>query len=166
MVSRLFRHLFMPPWLLGKHFPRSLLGEIEAAIRDSETRHSGEIRFAVETALPLGALWKGMRGRDAAIEAFANLRVWDTENNSGVLIYLLLADHDLEIVADRGIAEKVDQAEWDDIARHMEQHYRTGDFREGSLEGIRRVTELLARHFPPGTHNPDELSNQPVLLKR
>ena len=94
------------------------------------------------------------------------MRVWDTQDNSGVLIYLLLADHDIEIVADRGIAARVDQTEWDNIAKLMEQHYREGDFRKGTFEGIRRVTELLARHFPSGTDNPNELSNKPVLLKR
>lgn len=164
MVSRLLKHLFMPPWRLRKHFSAALLDEIEAAIRASEILHSGEIRFAVETALPPGAVMKGISARQAAIETFGNLRVWDTEANSGVLIYLLLADHDLEIVADRGINARVEQAEWDDIAQHMEQHYRAGNFREGTLEGIRRVTELLARHFPPGAENPDELSNKPVIL--
>ena len=164
MVSRLLKHLFMPHWLLHKRFPASLLAEIEAAIRESEKQHSGEIRFAIEPALPLSLFRKGMSARQAAVAAFSNLRLWDTENNSGVLIYLLLADHDLEIVADRGIAAKVEQAEWDDIAHRMEQHYRVGDFRAGSLEGIQRVTELLARHFPPGRFNPDELSNKPVIL--
>ena len=166
MVSRLLKHLFMPPWLLRKHFPHSLLREIEVAIRESEKLHSGEIRFAVETALPLATLRKVKTGRQAAIEAFGHLRVWDTEHNSGVLIYLLLADHDLEIVADRGIAARVAQAEWDDIAKHMEQHYRTGDFRAGTLEGIRSVTELLASHFPPGERNPNELPDRPAILKR
>jgi uncharacterized membrane protein len=164
MVSRLLKHLFMPSWRLWKYFPPALLGEIETAIRESETRHHGEIRFAVETALPLAALWRGVTARQAAVEVFGSLRVWDTENNSGVLIYLLLADHDLEIVADRGITARVDQAEWDDIAKHMEQHYRAGNFREGTFEGIRRVTDLLARHFPPGERNLDELSNKPIIL--
>jgi uncharacterized membrane protein len=166
MVSRFIKHLFMPPWRLHKNFPASLLGEIEAAVRESEKRHRGEIRFAVEGVLPLSAMLKRVSAREAAIVAFGHLRVWDTEDNSGVLIYLLLAENDLEIVADRGIAGKVDQAEWDDIAKGMEQHYRAGNFREGSLEGIRRVTELLARHFPPGERNPNELSDKPVLLKR
>jgi uncharacterized membrane protein len=166
MVSRLLKHLFMPSWLMWKTFPPALLAEIESAIRESETSHRGEIRFAVETSLPLSAIWRGVKGRQAAVGAFADLRVWDTEDNSGVLIYLLLADHDLEIVADRGIAARVDQTEWDNIAKLMEQHYRAGDFRTGTFEGIRRVTELLARHFPPGTDNPNELSNKPVLLKR
>lgn len=166
MVSRMLKHLFMPSWLLWRYFPPALLAEIESAIRESETSHTGEIRFAVETSLPLSALWRGVSGRQAAMGAFSDLRVWDTENNSGVLIYLLLADHDIEIVADRGITAKVDQTEWDNIARLMERHYRAGDFRQGTFEGIRRVSELLARHFPPGETNPNELSNKPVLLKR
>jgi uncharacterized membrane protein len=166
MVSRLLRHLFTLPFLLHRRFPASLLSEIETAIRDSEKHHNGEIRFAIETALPLSALLRNVSARQAAIEAFSDLRVWDTQENSGVLIYLLLADHDLEIVADRGMAEKVGQSQWDDIAHAMEQHYRAGQFREGSLEGIRRVTELLSTHFPPGERNPDELSNKPVIIKR
>lgn len=166
MVSRMLRHLFMPSWLMWKYFPPAMLAEIETAIRESEIRHHGEIRFAVETSLPFSAIWRGVKGRQAALEAFGNLRVWDTENNSGVLIYLLLADHDIEIVADRGIAARVDQTEWDNIAKLMERHYRAGDFRTGTFEGIRRVTELLARHFPTGPENPDELSNKPVLLRR
>lgn len=166
MVGRMLKHLFMPAWRMWKHFPPAMLAEIETAIRESEIRHDGEIRFAVETALPLSAIWRGASARQAALEAFGNLRVWDTKNNSGVLIYLLLADHDLEIVADRGITARVDQTEWDNIAKLMEQHYRAGDFRQGTFEGIRRVTELLARHFPPGPENPDELSNKPALLKR
>lgn len=166
MVGRLLKHLFMPSLMLWKYFPPALLAEIKSAIRESETQHYGEIRFAVETALPLSALWKGISGRAAAIRAFSDLGVWDTENNSGVLIYVLLADRDLEIVADRGIAAKVDQTEWDDIARRMEQHYRAGDFRAGTFEGIRRVTELLARHFPPGERNPNELPDKPVIIKR
>ncbi len=166
MVKRLLRHLFALPWLLRRKFPAALLAEIETAIRDSEKNHSGEIRFAVETTLPLFALIKGISARQCAISAFGELGVWDTQDNSGVLIYLLLADHDLEIIADRGIAEKVGQTQWDEIAHEMEQHFRAGDFRQGVLQGIQRVTELLAAHFPPGARNPNELSDQPVILKR
>lgn len=166
MVMRWMRHLFALPFSLRRQFPSSLLSEIETAIRDSEKHHNGEIRFAIETALPFSALIRNVSARQSAIEAFSDLRVWDTRDNSGVLIYLLLVDHDLEIVADRGIAEKVGQSHWDDIAHAMEQQYRAGQFREGSLEGIRRVTELLTAHFPPGERNPDELSNKPALIKR
>lgn len=166
MVSRLLRHLFTLPFLLRRRFPALLLAEIEAAIRDSEKHHKGEIRFAIETALPPAALWRGMSARQSAIEAFSDLRVWDTQDNSGVLIYLLLAEHDLEIVADRGITERVGQGEWDEIAHAMELHFQAGRFREGSLEGIRRVTEVLSTHFPPGVRNPDELPNKPAIIKR
>lgn len=166
MVTRLLKHIFMPTWRMNRLFSSTLLQEIESAIRESENRHRGEIRFAVETALPIQAVLKQMGGREAAIEAFGNLRVWDTEDNSGVLIYLLLADRDIEIVADRGIAGKVGQHEWESIAKLMERHYRSGDFRTGTLEGIRHVTELLAQHFPSGDDNPNELSDKPVLLRR
>lgn len=166
MVARWLRHFFSLPLLLRRRFPPSLLNEIETAIRDSEKHHRGEIRFAIETALPISALWRGVSARQAAIEAFSSLRVWDTQENSGVLIYVLLADHDLEIVADRGIAEKVGQSEWGDIAHAMELRFRAGQFREGSLEGIQRVSELLTAHFPPGERNPNELSNKPVIIKR
>jgi uncharacterized membrane protein len=166
MVSRLLRHLFNLPFMFNRKFPASLLSEIETAIRDSEKHHNGEIRFAIETTLPFSALLRNLSARQAAIEAFSDLRVWDTQDNSGVLIYLLLADHDLEIVADRGIADKVGQSQWDDIAHAMEQHYRASQFREGSLEGIRRITELLATHFPPGERNPNELPDKPFIIKR
>lgn len=166
MVNRILRHLFSLPFMLQRKFPASLLSEIETAIHDSEKRHMGEIRFAIETALPFSALLRRVSARQAAIEAFSDLRVWDTQENSGVLIYLLLADHDLEIVADRGIVAKVGQSQWDEIAHAMEQQFRAGQFREGSLEGIRRVTELLAQHFPPDDRNPNELPNKPVILKR
>jgi uncharacterized membrane protein len=166
MVKRMLRHLFALPFVLRRCFPAALLAEIETAIRISEQRHSGEIRFAVETTLPVSALWQGVSARQSAIAAFSNMGVWDTQANSGVLIYLLLADHDLEIVADRGIAEKVSQAQWDEIAHIMEQHFRSGNFRQGALEGISKVTDLLAEHFPPGVRNANELSDKPVILKR
>lgn len=171
MVKRLLRHLFALPWLHRRKFPAALLAEIEIAIRESEKTHNGEIRFAIEIALPFSALIKGISARQSAIRAFSDLAVWDTEDNSGVLIYLLLADHDLEIIADRGIAEKVAQAQWDEIAQGMEQHFRAGDFRLGTLQGIQHVTELLAAHFPPtklqaGVRNANELSDKPVILKR
>lgn len=165
-LKRSLKHLFMPPWAWRRAFPRATLDRIEAAVREAETGHGGEIRFVIENSLAPALVWRGVPGRERAIELFSQLRVWDTEYNSGVLVYLLLADHDIEIVADRGIAARVDQTEWDNIAKLMEQHYREGDFRKGTFEGIRRVTELLTRHFPSGTNNPNELSNKPVLLKR
>ena len=164
--KRWLKHLFMPPRAWRRAFPQATLDAIEAAIGASETMHSGEIRFALENSLPASLVWRGMSGRERAIEMFSNLHVWDTADNSGVLIYLLLADHDIEIVADRGIAARVDAAAWEKVAQTMEAAFRQGDFERGALAGIEEVSALLASHFPPSGHNPDELANRPVILGR
>jgi len=165
-VKRWVKHLFMPPWAWRRAFPQAALDAIERAVRDSEMRHGGEIRFAIENSLAPVLVWRGMGGRERAVEMFSNLRVWDTEHNSGVLIYLLLADHDIEIVADRGIAARVDPAEWEQVAQAMEAAFRNGRFEQGALAGIARISDLLAEHFPPSGHNPDELANRPVIVTR
>jgi uncharacterized membrane protein len=162
--KRWFKHLFMPPWVWRRAFPLATLDAIEVAIRVSETTHGGEIRFAIENSLPSTLIRRGMSGRERAIEIFSNLRVWDTEHNSGVLIYLLLADHDIEIVADRGIAARVDPSAWETVAQAMEAAFRQGEFERGALAGIEQISALLAAHFPPAGHNPDELSNRPVIV--
>jgi uncharacterized membrane protein len=137
---------------------------IEHAIRESERRHRGQIRFAVEAALDTGRLLRGLSARDRAIEVFARLRVWDTEHNNGVLIYLLLADRDVEIVADRGIDAQVGQAGWERICRELEAAFRAGRFEEGAVTAIRAVGAQLTRHYPgPGTR-PNELPDSPVVL--
>jgi uncharacterized membrane protein len=163
-MGRWFRHLFMPPWAWRRAFPQATLDAIEAAIRESETRHGGEIRFAIENSLPASWVWRGMTGRKRAIEVFSFLRVWDTEHNSGVLVYLLVADRDIEIIADRGIAARVDASAWDGVARSMEAAFRQGEFANGVLEGIRQISTLLAVHFPPCKRNPDELPDRPVVV--
>jgi uncharacterized membrane protein len=160
------RHLFMPPWAWRRAFPQATLDAIEVAVRESETRHGGEIRFAIENSLPGALAWRGMSGRERAIEVFSTLRVWDTEHNSGVLIYLLLADRDIEIVADRGIAARVEAGVWEQVAQTMEAAFRSGRFEQGALAGIARISDLLAEHFPPTGHNPDELTNRPVIVRR
>jgi uncharacterized membrane protein len=162
--SRLFRHLFATRAGARRRFTPAALAEIEAAVHDVESRHSGEIRFVVEAALDIDELTGGITPRERAIEVFSHLRVWDTEANNGVLIYVLLADRDVEILADRGLAARVPQDEWETICREIEAHYREGRFAQGSVAGIRSVGRLLERHFPG--HGPDanELPNQPVLL--
>ncbi|MFZ3042641.1 MAG: TPM domain-containing protein [Thiobacillus sp.] len=164
--KRWLKHMFMPPRAWRRAFPQATLDAIEAAIRAGETAHGGEVRFAIENSLPGILAWRGMSGRERAIEVFSNLRVWDTEHNGGVLIYLLLADHDIEIVADRGIAAQVDPAAWEAVAQTMEAAFRQGEFERGALEGIQQISVLLAAHFPPSGHNPDELANRPVILGR
>ena len=163
---RWFKHVFMFPWAWRRAFPQVTLDAIETAIRASEATHGGEIRFVIENSLPGILVWRGMSGRERAIEMFSNLRVWDTEHNSGVLVYLLLADHDIEIVADRGIAARVDASAWEAVAQAMETAFRQGEFERGALDGIQRISALLAAYFPPAGPNPDELANRPVIVRR
>ena len=163
-MIRLFRHLLTPPWRVRLAFPPRTLRAIEAAIRECEKTHAGEIRFAVESDLHLFALWRGRSARERALDVFSQLRVWDTERNNGVLIYLLLADHDVEIVADRGVHARVGAEGWEKICRDMETSFRGGRFEEGVLTGIRAVGAHLARHYPaPGTGR-NELDDRPVVL--
>lgn len=163
-MTRILRHLFMPPWLVRRYFPRAALAGIERAISASESMHGGEIRFAVEASLDLLPLLHGQQARERALEVFSRLRVWDTEHNSGVLVYLLLADRTVEIIADRGIAAKVGDEAWERICRLMEAAFRQGRYEEGALAGIREVTSLLVAHYPAATRNPNELPDQPVVL--
>jgi uncharacterized membrane protein len=126
--------------------------------------HAGEIRFTVESALPLIPLLRGQTARARALEVFSHLRVWDTEHNNGVLIYLLLADHDVEIVADRGVHARVGGEGWEKICREMEALFRAGDFEAGVLGGIRAVSVHLVKHYPVQGKNRNELDDKPVVL--
>lgn len=152
------------PLRLKRAFPASSLGKIEAAITAAETQHSGELRFAVEAALDFGPLFAAVSARERALEVFSSLRVWDTEQNNGILIYLLLADRDVEIVADRGYNGRVDATVWQDICAEMEQAFSKGEFEAGVLAGLSRVSTEIAQHFPPQQHDKDELANRPVFL--
>lgn len=163
-LERIARHLLVPHWVALRPFPASVLGRIESAIGSSEAKHDGELRFAIEGGLHLASLWRGQSPRRRAIELFAQLRVWDTEHNSGVLIYVQLVDRTIEIVADRGINAKVDQASWDGICGRMEAAFRQRQFEQGSLAAIDEVTALLSLHFPPAGANPNELPDKPVVL--
>jgi uncharacterized membrane protein len=137
---------------------------IEEAIRAGESAHRGQIRFAVEAALDIAPLLRDQSARDRAIDVFSLLRVWDTEHDNGVLIYLLLADRDVEIVADRGIASRVPSEEWDRICGEMERAFRDGRFEQGALEGIRAVSLHLVRHYPGQGQRLNELPDSPVVL--
>lgn len=163
-ATRIVKHLFAPDWIVRRAFSGDALRRIEAAIKQSEASHRGELRIAVEATLDLIPLLRGITPRRRALELFSQLRVWDTEENSGVLIYLQLVDRRIEIVADRGIGAKVRQEVWDAICRRMEGAFRARRFEAGALEAIREVTGLLARHFPARGANPDELPDKPVVL--
>jgi uncharacterized membrane protein len=163
-LQRMARHLLLPDWTVRRAFSSAMLDRIEAAIRESEKFHNGELRFAAEAGLDLVPLLRGLTPRQRAVDVFSQLRVWDTVHNSGVLIYVQLVDRHIEIVADRGINARVQQSEWDAICRRMELAFRAGEFEAGVMEGIREITALLARYFPPGDLNPDELPDRPVVL--
>jgi uncharacterized membrane protein len=167
-IGRLIRHAAATHWRTRMLFPARSLDAIEQAIGRAEQTHAGEIRFAIETALtPLHVL-NGMAPRARALEVFASLRVWDTELNNGVLIYVQLADRAVEIVADRGFRGRVNPAEWEAVCRLMEEHFRAGRFETGSIAGVDAIGNLLARHFPPNaeraapSHN--QLPDRPTLL--
>ena len=164
MIKRLFAHLFTGN--ARARFPAADMQRIADAIALGETCHSGEICFAVEGALPATAILRGVQARDRAHDAFGRLRVWDTAANNGVLVYLLLADHRIEIVADRGLRPFVSAEQWRGVCELMEGRLRAGEHADGVVAGIEAVGDLLAEHFPqePGTRDEDELPDQPVFL--
>ncbi|MDQ6646668.1 MAG: TPM domain-containing protein [Pseudomonadota bacterium] len=164
-TQRLMTNLFGSWFHLRQRFPTTLLDEITAAIAASERTHKGEICFAIESRLPPLAVLQGLDATARARQVFTQLRVWDTECNSGVLFYILLAEHRIEIVADRGIAAKVSTTEWDAICLQMREAYASERWREGTLQGIAAADELLLRHFPGNDKViSDELPDRPVLL--
>jgi len=163
-LARLARHLVVLPGAVSRAFPAAAMTGIERAIAESERRHSGEVRFAAEPALDTRALLAGQSARERAIEVFSLLRLWDTAQRNGVLIYLLLADRDIEIVADRGVNAKVTPGEWEAICRTMEQGLRAGRHAEAVLAGLERVSALLERHFPRSAGDLNELPDRPVRL--
>jgi uncharacterized membrane protein YgcG len=163
-LQRLIRHLFVPPWWWRRAFPRESLSAIEAAVRESERRHHGEIRVAIEASLDWLPLLRGATARTRAVQVFSNLRVWDTEQNNGVLIYLLLADRHVEILADRGLHARVGQAEWERLCREMIAAFHRGEFEQGIVNGVHAVGRHLAQQFPATGANVNELPDRPTLL--
>lgn len=163
-LMRIIRHLTLPDWWVRRPLSAAARAAIELAIADSEVTHRGELRFVAETDLPLPALLRGEGARERAIEVFSRLGVWDTEENSGVLIYVQLVDRRVEILADRGINARVPQSEWDAICRRLEQAYRCGAFESGTVAAIGEISALLQRHFPAAATNPNELPDRPLVL--
>jgi uncharacterized membrane protein len=167
-LGRLARHLGATHVAARRRFPARTLDAIEAAVARAEKNHAGEIRFVVEAALSPAQVLAGMSPRARALEVFAAQRVWDTEHNNGVLLYVELADRIVEIVADRGLAGRVKPDEWEGVCRLMEAHYRAGRFEAGSIAGVDAIGVLLARHFPSSMKRardaPNELPDRPTLL--
>jgi uncharacterized membrane protein len=163
-MKRYWHNLTTTAFALRRAFPAQVLEEIEAAIRASEVRHGGEVQFAIECALSFRDLWRGVTPRDQAIRAFADLRVWDTRHNNGVLIYVLLAGHAIEIVADRGYQGSVTEGEWRGICVEMQREFAAGRFRDGAVAAIDAVTTIIAAEYPRETGDVDERPNRPVIL--
>ncbi|MFZ5556006.1 MAG: TPM domain-containing protein [Pseudomonadota bacterium] len=163
---RVLAHWTTGDFALRRAFPDAAMQRIEAAIREGERLHSGEVMFAVEASLPTRALWADESARERALEAFGFLGAWDTEANNGVLIYLLLADRDVEIVADRGAARAIAPPAWATVCREMESQFRAGRYGDGAVAGVQRVHALLAAHFPPRPGDANELSNRPAVIRR
>jgi uncharacterized membrane protein len=159
------RHLVSTRWALSRRFPSATLDAIERAVIASEARHRGEIRFAIEGALDIRALRRHETPRDRAHEVFAELRVWDTRERNGVLIYLLIAERVVEIVADAGFGGRVSAEEWGAVCATIEREFRAARWRDGAVSGIDAITKLLVREFPrTGAPDVDEQPNRPQLL--
>jgi uncharacterized membrane protein len=161
---RILRHLFTDHSAARRAFPPATLKAIGAAISRDELRHDGELRFVIEASLPLMHVLHKQSSRTRAIELFSQLRVWDTEHNSGVLIYVLLADRKVEVVADRGIHAKVEDGTWESVCATMQQAFATGRFEAGAIAGVDAISDLLALHFPRAAGKANELPDEPVML--
>src|SRR5436305_6334551 len=161
-IKRIGKHLLEHRWRVRKVFPKHVLASIERAIKTSETTHSGQIRFVVEGALDGAPLLRNQSARERALDVFSQLRIWDTAHNNGVLIYVLLADRQVEIVADRGIDALVGAAGWEKICAGMESDFAAGNFQRGVIKGIEAVSRQLAAHFPRHGGGPNELPDAPV----
>jgi uncharacterized membrane protein len=163
-LRRIWRHIAMTPWKARQAFPPEALEAVTRAIAAHEKRHRGEVRFVVEAELGTMALLRDLAPRARAVELFPKLGVHRTAERTGVLVYVLLADHRVEIVADQGIAAKVAPTEWQAACALMQEAFRAGRFEEGAVAGVGAVSALLERHFPAGEANANELPDRPVML--
>jgi uncharacterized membrane protein len=163
-MKRIGRHLIEHRWRARRIFTSKVLDRIEQATKEGEATHAGQVRFVVEGALDGAPLLHDQPARERALDIFSHLRIWDTEHNNGVLIYLLLADRKVEIVADRGIDARVGAEGWQNICRAMETDFRAGRFEAGAVGGVQAVSAELARYFPPHSGQPNELPDRPVVI--
>jgi uncharacterized membrane protein len=164
MVARLLRHWLAALRPTHRRLTQPERSRVEQAVADAERRHAGEIRVVIEAALPFGQLWHGVAARARALQLFAQLGVWDTAANNGVLVYLLLADRAVEFVADRAIAAHIPDSEWASLCRDVEARCARGELAEGCCVAVAGVAAQLERHFPRGSNPANELPNQPILL--
>jgi uncharacterized membrane protein len=165
IFRRMLRHLWLDETDTRKSIPPDLAERLTRRVAASEKRHTGEVRIYVEARLPMSYLWRDATPRERAVAMFGKLRVWDTEQNNGVLIYLLLAEHAIEIVADRGLNSRVDSAQWKHIVERMSRAFHEHRFEDGLTQALEEVSALLVQHFPasPGEADRNELPDEPVL---
>jgi uncharacterized membrane protein len=163
-IGRIGKHLLEHRWRAERLFPPRVLAAIEQAITAGEATHAGQVRFVVEGALDGAPLFRGQSARERALDVFSHLRIWDTAHNNGVLIYLLLADRKVEIIADRGIDAKVGASGWAKICADMETDFGSGNFGTGAIRGIEAVSRELARFYPAQGKGPNELPDAPVVM--
>jgi uncharacterized membrane protein len=164
-IRRLFKHRWLDASDTQRAIPPELVERLKSRVAASERRHSGEVRICVEAGLPASYVWRGASARERAVALFGKLRIWDTEHNNGVLIYLLLAEHAIEIVADRGLNRHVGHDEWQAIVQRMGTAFHEGRFEDGLTQALSEVSALLVQHFPAGEgeRNDNELPDEPVL---
>lgn len=165
-ITRLWRHYWHDERAARRLLDEAALDRLQQRVQASERRHTGEVRVCIEASLPLDQAWRGTTPRQRAVELFGSLRVWDTEHDNGVLIYLLLAEHAVEVVADRGLHRKVPQGEWEGVVAGLANAFVAHRYEDGLMEAVDRVEALLVRHFPlpHGTPRPNELEDRPVRL--
>jgi uncharacterized membrane protein len=162
-LARIWKHRWMDERDVRRAVPPELLAQLERFTAASEARHSGEIRICIEAGLPMSYLWRDATPRERAIAMFGRLRVWDTAQNNGVLIYLLLAERAIEIVADRAISTPENSPFWQETVAHLSEHLKRSDYERGLTQAMEEISALLMQHFPAVAHaaNPNELSNRP-----
>ena len=162
--KRFLRHVAMTPAGARRAFPDRTMDAIARAIAEGEQRHRGEVCFVVEAELTTAQLWRGLSSRDRAREVFAAQGVWNTEENNGVLLYVLLADQRVEIVADRGVDAHVEASEWQQLVDAIDAHFHAGRHEEGALAGVNEVNDLLARHFPDARGGANQIPDRPIMM--
>jgi uncharacterized membrane protein len=162
-LKRVWKHRWMDERDIRRAVPPELLSKLEHFTAASEARHSGEIRICIEAGLPMSYLWRDATPRERAIAMFGKLRVWDTQHNNGVLIYLLLAENAIEIVADRAVSMSVNSDFWQETVNKLSAHLKRGDFEQGLTQALEEISALLMERFPVDANaaNPNELSNRP-----
>ncbi len=165
-LVRALKHLFAWPAGFSRAWNPAMLAQIQAAIRESETSHRAELRFCVEESLPMSYLWRDATARERAVALFGKLRVWDTEENNGVLLYVLHVERKVELVADRHLARKLPQTQWNAWVGELQAAYRAGQFEAGTRTVLASISKALAQHYPAGADNPNEMPDAPVVIRR